>query len=124
MRDFMQLKVWQKAHRMTLRIYEATRPFPREELYGLTSQMRRASSSIPANVAEGCGRSGDAEFGRFLQIAAGSASELQYHILLAHDLCLLPPALYQELDHRVREVKRMLTSLIKRLQHNNRPSDR
>lgn len=90
MRDFREIKVWHKAHGLTLDIYRSTAIFPREELYGLTSQLRRASSSIPANIAEGCGRGGNAELARFLQIGMGSASELEYHILLAHDLTYLP----------------------------------
>ncbi len=76
MRNFKELKVWQKSHQLTLAIYKATGKFPKEEIYGLTSQVRRASASIAANIAEGCGRSGEAELGRFLQIAMGSASEL------------------------------------------------
>jgi four helix bundle protein len=79
MKDFRTLTVWQKAHQLTLAVYKATRGFPKEEMYGLTSQVRRASSSIPANIAEGCGRDGDAELARFFQIAMGSASELEYH---------------------------------------------
>ncbi|MFQ5961877.1 MAG: four helix bundle protein, partial [Candidatus Methylomirabilales bacterium] len=74
MRDFRELKVWEKAHHLTLAVYNATTTFPRDELYGLTSQIRRSCASIPANIAEGCGRGGDAEFARFLQIAMGSAS--------------------------------------------------
>jgi four helix bundle protein len=80
MRDFREFKVWEKAHSLTLDIYKATATFPRAEMYGLTSQLRRASSSIPANIAEGCGRGGNAELARFLQIGMGSASELEYHI--------------------------------------------
>jgi four helix bundle protein len=89
MRDFRELKVWHKSHQLTLDIYTATRGFPREEVYGLTSQFRRSSASIPANIAEGCGRTGDAELARFMLIAMGSASELEYHLLLAHDLGFL-----------------------------------
>jgi four helix bundle protein len=84
MKDFHELKVWQKAHQLTLAVYPVTATFPREELYGLTSQLRRCSSSLPANLAEGCGRNGDfAEFARFCSIAMGSASELEYHLLSA-----------------------------------------
>ena len=90
-KDFRELKVWQKAHELTLLVYRITTAFPREELYGLTSQLRRACSSIAANLAEGCGRSGDAEFARFCSIAMGSASELEYHPLLAKDLKLIKP---------------------------------
>ena len=115
MKNFKDLKIWKKAHQLTLAIYKATQGFPKEELYGLTGQIRRASSSIPANIAEGCGRSGDAELGRFLHIAMGSASELEYHLLLAHDLALLHDRTYESLSNDVIEVKRMLASLIKKL---------
>jgi len=115
MRNFRELKVWEKSHQLTLAIYKATAKFPREELYGLTSQIRRCCSSIPANISEGCGRSGDAELARFLQIALGSASELEYHLLLAHDLQLLDGSGYGKLSGEVTEVKRMLTSFIQKL---------
>jgi four helix bundle protein len=81
MKDFRDLKVWGKAHELALSCYSATSPFPKQEMFGLTSQIRRASSSIPANIAEGCGRRGNGELHRFLQIAMGSASELEYHLL-------------------------------------------
>ncbi len=115
MRDFREIKVWEKAHALTLAVYEATRAFPKEEMYGLTSQLRRASASIPANIAEGCCRSGDVEFARFLQIAMGSASEVEYHLLLAHDLKILGAGDYQRLGEQTAEVKRMLASFIQRL---------
>ena len=73
-RDFRELRVWEKGHRLTLLIYEATRGFPSRELYGLTAQLRHCSASIPAKIAAGCGRSGDAELGRFILISMGSAS--------------------------------------------------
>jgi four helix bundle protein len=92
-----------------------TGAFPREELYGLTSQTRRACSSIPANIAEGCGRSGDAELARFLQIAMGSAGELEYHLLLAYDLKFLNLEDYERLAEAAVEVKRMLASFIQKL---------
>lgn len=97
MKDFHELKVWQKAHQLTLAVYQVTAAFPREELYGLTSQLRRCSSSTPANLAEGCGRDGDAEFARFCSIAMGSASELEYHLLLAKDRKLIQPHEHTEL---------------------------
>lgn len=115
MRDFRELKVWEKSHRLVLSVYKATSLFPKSEIYGLTSQTRRAAASIPANVAEGCGRSGDAELARFLQIAMGSASELEYHLLLARDLKLLNGLHYKQLAGEVTEVKRMLTSFIQEL---------
>jgi len=77
MKDFRKLIVWEKAHQLTLKIYKVTEEFPREELYGLTSQIRRACVSIPTNIAEGCVRSSDADFSRFLYIALGSTSELE-----------------------------------------------
>lgn len=107
--------MWEKAHQLTLSVYRQTQIFPKEELYGLTSQTRRSCASIPANIAEGCGRKGEAELARFLQIAMGSASELEYHLLLAHDLNLLPAKNYESLANDVTEIKRMLTSFIQKL---------
>jgi four helix bundle protein len=115
MQDFRALKVWQKAHALTLSVYRVTATFPREERYGLTSQVRRAGSSIAANLAEGCGRTGDTEFARFCSIAMGSASELDYHLLLARDLKFIRPAEYESLAPCVSEVKRMLTALRQKL---------
>jgi four helix bundle protein len=115
MQDFKKLKVWEKGHQLTLAIYKLTARFPKEELYGLTSQMRRAAASIVSNIAEGCGRTGRADFGRFLQMATGSASELEYQLLLAHDLNFLKAEEYQNLERGVVEVKRMLSSLMQRL---------
>jgi len=96
---------------LTLAAYKATAGFPDGERYGLVSQIRKCSASIAANLAEGCGRQGDGEFHRFLQIASGSASGLEYHFLLAHDLKLLAEPRYEELNRCVTEIKRMLTSL-------------
>jgi four helix bundle protein len=115
MRDFRELKVWQKAHRLTLAIYKATRDFPREELYGLTSQIRRGSVSVAANIAEGCGRDGARDFARFLQIAMGSASELEYLLVLTRDLELLDAAVCERFREDTVEVKRMLASFIQKL---------
>jgi len=118
MKDFRQLKVWEKAHQLALAIYKAAKGFPKEELYGLTSQIRRASMSVPTNIAEGCGRHTDAEFARFLQIAMGSASETEYQLILAHDLEFLSQTDYEKLHNDVEEVKRMLASLLKTLRAN------
>ena len=115
MQSFKNLKVWEKAHVLTLDVYRSSKSFPQEERYGLTSQMRRSSASIGANIAEGCCRKGDCEFGRFLQIAVGSASVLEYHLLLARDLELLNTLDYERLIQGVGEVKRMLTTLIQKL---------
>jgi four helix bundle protein len=99
----------------SLAIYKHTACFPREEVYGLTSQIRRSCISIAANIAEGCGRSGEPELGRFLQIGLGSASELEYHLLLAADLGYLSESVHQKLATKVVEIKRMLASLIQKL---------
>lgn len=115
MRDFKKLEVWRRGHRLTLAVYKATAAFPKEELYGLTSQTRRASSAISANVAEGCGRGSNADLARFLQIAFGSASELENHLLLARDLSFLQPADHKRLSEEVIEIQLMLSSFIKSL---------
>ena len=115
MKDFRNLEVWGKAHQTTLAVYKHTGSFPKEEMFGITNQMRRASVSVPSNIAEGCGRGSDAELSRFSQIAMGSASELEYQILLSKDLGYLALDSYQELTDKITEVKKMLTSLIKKL---------
>jgi four helix bundle protein len=115
MKSFRDLKVWEKSHELALAAYDATANFPRQEMFGLVSQIRRCASSIPANIAEGCGRRGNGEFHRFLQIAIGSASELEYHLLLSRDLKFLDAELYASLNSRVEEVKRMLSSLIRKV---------
>ncbi len=115
MKDFRQLKVWEKAHRLVLSIYKETESFPKSERFGLTSQIRRSAASIPANIAEGCGKEGDADFARYVQIAAGSASELEYHLLLSHDLKLIHKTYYEQFNNEVTEIKRMLSSLLKKL---------
>ena len=114
-KDFRDLQVWRKGHELVLAVYGATAGFPRHEVYGLTSQMRRSCASIPANIAEDCGRDGDAELARFLKMAAGSASELEYHLLLARDLDLLTPKEHSRLAAEVEGIKRMLTTFVKRL---------
>ena len=115
MKDFRQLKVWEKSHQLALAVYKATKEFPKEELYGLPSQIRRSSMSIPSNMTEGCGQFTDANFARFLQMAMGSASETEYQIILAHDLDFLPKDTYKQLHNEVEEIKRMLASLLKTL---------
>jgi len=115
-KEFRRLTVWEKAHALTLAIYCATASFPREEVYGITSQMRRCSASIAANIAEGCGRSGDGDFHRFLNIAAGSSFELEYFLLLSRDLNFLSSDAQLELTAAAREVQRMLASLLRRVE--------
>ncbi|MEK6258222.1 MAG: four helix bundle protein [Planctomycetota bacterium] len=112
MKNYRELFVWQKAHRLVLDTYAATRTWPSDELYGLTSQSRRSAASIPTNLAEGCGRSGDVELARFCDISSGSASELDYQLLLAHDLGYLSDETYSKLENQLREVRRMLSGLI------------
>ena len=121
MRDFRMLEVWRRGHRLVLAIYEATTAFPGAELYGLTSQMRRAAVSIPANIAEGCGMGSPAELKRFMQIAMGSASELEYHLLLAHDLHYLCDEQFGALTTQLVELRRMLNRFLQTL---SRPDQR
>ena len=113
MKDFRQLKVRERSHQLALVVYKATKEFPKEELYGLTSQIRRSSMSILTNIAEGCGRNTDKGFARFLQIALGSASKTEYQLILACDLGFLAIDSYEQLHNEVEEVKRMLASLLK-----------
>lgn len=115
MRDFRSLNVWKKAHLLALDTYQVTAQFPADERYGLSAQMRRAAASVPTNIAEGCGRSGDGELARFLWIAMGSANELDYQFLLCRDLHLLNPEAYDRLYQQVSEVRRMLDSLLQRI---------
>ena len=100
---------------MTLEVYRSTVQFPKEELYGLTSQFRRSCESIPANIAEACGRESGADMSRFFSIAMGSASELEYHLLLACDLHLIPVDQYEGLARQVVEVKRMLAGFMSKV---------
>ncbi len=115
MKDFRRLKVWQKAHQFALAVYKTTKDFPREELYGLTSQIRRSSMSIPTNIAEGTGRFTDKDFARFLQISMGSASEAEYQLLLARDLGFISNEKYAPLQAQVEEIKKMLASFLRTL---------
>jgi len=122
MRNYKDLLVWEKAHRLTLAVYKETSVFPKEERFGLTSQVRRASSSIPANLAEGCGRRSDGEMGRFVQIAMGSGAELSYHLLLCRDLGILGTAQFSRLSSDLEEVMRMLSALSGRVKGTVRPT--
>ena len=115
MKDFKELKVWQKSHLLTLKIYQITAKFPSDEIYGLVSQIRRACASIPTNIAEGCGRTSDADFRRFLGIAMGSASELEYLLLLSKELDFIDETNYKVLNDQIVEIKRMLGSFITKL---------
>ena len=120
MKDFRDLKVWEKAHQLALDCYAVTTGFPKQEIFGMVSQIRRAGSSIAANIAEGCGRGGNAEFQRFLQMAMGSASELEYHFLLSRDLHFLDEENHNRIQENVVEVKKMLTGLIRKVNDERR----
>ena len=111
MQDFRNIQAWQKAHELTLQVYHATEDFPKAELYNLTSQIRRACYSIPMNLAEGCAKSSDAEFGRFIDISCGSASELDYGLMLARDLGYLKGDAYEGLYKDLTSVRKMLSKL-------------
>src|SRR5690625_242920 len=115
MRDFKNLHVWQRAHRLALDLYAATRTFPPDERYGLTVQIRGAGASISANLAEGSGRGSDADFARFVQMSIGSASELENHLLFARDLCYLSDTTWASLSREVVQIRRMLINLLLRL---------
>jgi four helix bundle protein len=115
MQNFKDLKVWEKAHAFTIRVYELTKSFPREELYSLTNQLRRAASSIPANIAEGCGKNSSADFANFLNIALGSANEAEYFLILSKDLTYLPQQVFDQLSDQVNQIKAMLISLIQKV---------
>ncbi len=112
MRNYRDLEVWKKAHELTLQLYKVSRSFPREEIYGLTSQLRRAAASIGANLAEGCGRQTDNEMARFVRIALGSSSELDYHLLLSRDLGLVGDEDYRHSATELTRVRKMLRSLL------------
>ncbi len=112
MQNYKDLKVWEKAHSFTLKIYESTKSFPKEEIYSLTNQIRRAASSIPANIAEGCGKNTKLELPHFLNIALGSSNESEYFLILSKDLLYLKDETYTSLYKLINEIKSMLIALI------------
>ena len=115
MRDFKKLKVWQRSHQLALDVYKSTKDFPKNEQYGLISQMRRSAVSIPSNIAEGYGKEGQAEFARYLRIAMGSASELEYQLILSHDLKYISRELFQTIEDEVIQLKKMLVVFTQRI---------
>ena len=115
MQDFKKLDVWMRAHKLAIELHFATRKFPKEELFGLTSRIRRAAGSIGANIAEGCGRGTNAELHRFLVIAFGSASELEHHLLLARGIEILSVSDHRTFERETVGIKRMLTRLMERV---------
>ena len=120
MQDFRKLDVWREAHRCVLSVYAVTKSFPADERFALVSQMRRSAASVPTNIAEGCGRQTSKDFARFLDIAAGSASELEYQLLLARDLGYLSPEAHPDLENQTRRVRRMLAGLIRSVRGSDR----
>ncbi len=118
MQDFRQLEVWRKSHALTLKVYELTRRFPAEEKFGLTSQLRRAAVSVELNLAEGSSRGSDPDFRRFVQMAVGSASEVECQLLLSRDPGFLTPGSHAELEPEVQQIKRMLIRLSQKLTSN------
>src|SRR5205085_4253377 len=130
MREFRTLAAWQRSHAFVLRMYELTATFPRDELYGLTSQVKRSSASVPTNISEGCGTDGDLDLARFLQMAMRSACELDYQLLLARDISFVDQQTYEPLARELSEIKRMLNALIRKVRQDarsqkltKRPSD-
>ena len=115
MQDFRKLKVWEKAHQLTLEVYRLSAKFPREEVYALTSQVRRASTSIGLNIVEGCGRMTKPDFKHFLVMATGSANEVDYCFILAVDLEYITKDDYLEIQKPIEDVRKMLVSLINKL---------
>lgn len=113
MKGFRNLKVWIKSHQLTLDVYKSTQNFPKEELFGLVSQLRRASASIPTNIAEGSGRKSEKEFIQFLSIALGSANEVDYLIELSKDLGFISQEVWTQLDQEINEIQSMLFVLIR-----------
>ncbi len=115
MKNFRKLQIWERSHKITLEVYRLTREFPKSETYGLVTQMRRSVSSIPTNIAEGCGRNTEKDFARFLDNAMGSASELEYQLILAHDLEYISIEAYETTNRELTEIKRMLNAFIQKL---------
>ena len=118
MQNYKDLKVWEKAHELTLKVYEVTKTFPKEEIYSLTNQLRRTASSIPANIAEGCGKNSKADLANFLNIGLGSANESEYYLLLSKDLLYLQIEKLEELNKLINEIKAMLIALINKVRGN------
>jgi len=117
MQDYKKLKVWELSHELTLVVYQKTSVFPKEELFGLTSQLRRASSSIPTNIAEGCGRFSQKELSQFLNISLGSANETSYLLFLSKDLNYITAEDFQDLENKIEQIKAMLIKLIQKIKN-------
>lgn len=116
MKNHKTLLVWQKAYELSLKVYKLTQSFPGEERFGLTSHIRRTATSIPSNIAEGCGRDGNRELHRFMSIACGSLNELDCQLMIAHDMEYISDDVYNELDALLIEVSKMLTTYMSKLE--------
>jgi four helix bundle protein len=115
MRDFKKYDVWQLSHSFALEVYKLTATFPKEELFGVTSQIRRAAASIATNISEGCGRNSDKEFSQFLNFALGSASETEYLLILSNDLNYISIERFQDLENQINVIKSKLYKLKEKL---------
>lgn len=117
MQNYQDLKVWQKSHQFVLAVYQLTNDFPKTEIFGLTSQMRRATVSISANLAEGCGKNSMLDIANFFQISLGSLHETEYYLLLSKDLNYISIEMFDKRNSEIREIKAMLISLIKKIRN-------
>jgi four helix bundle protein len=115
MRNFRQLSVWSKRHLLTLKFYTITKSYPKEEMFGLVSQLRRAAYSIPSNTTKGCGRNTTPDFKRFPTITSGSSSEVTYQLFLSNQLGFISDTVYKELENQTIEIRKIIYVLIKKL---------
>lgn len=120
MQSFLKLEVWKKAHQFVLDVYDVSKNFPKDELFALTKQLRKAAVSIPANIAEGCGKRTRKDLSNFLNISLGSAHECEYYILLSKDLAYLDFNKYMKLNNEINRIKAMLINFINRLAENTK----
>lgn len=117
MQDYKKLKVWGLSHELTLMVYKQSSSFPKDQMFGLTSQIRRASSSIPTNIAEGCGRYSSKELTQFLNISLGSANETSYLLFLAKELNYIIAEEFESLENKIEQIKAMLINLISKIKN-------
>ncbi len=115
MQNYKKLKVWERSHKLCLKVYQLTSEFSEEEKYGIISQLRRATVSIPTKIAEGSGRSSNKDFNRFLQISLGSASEVEYIFYLSRELKFIREEQYLEIENNITEIKKMLSGLMSKV---------
>ena len=115
MRDFNKFSFWEDAHKLAVEIYQITKTFPKSELFGITSQLRRASLSVPTNIAEGCGRESIPELKRFMIIANGSITEVQYLLFFGFEIDLINNIHYEQLYKQALSIKKRLSAYISKL---------